>query len=340
MWGTHDDDSAEYERHRREKKDVSWRVLPKHRGTGTAVVIQQGWRQVTEGGTPVEFHAQLAAARARLAALQVSQADLQKTLGAYEEILLWSQRGATALEKNDCSRLHKLREAIDRKQLCNAEEFRPNNLSLLDKLSTDQYDQAAMMLSDKTFVVKHDWGAALGAATDDGQFVLPFEHCMFEFRISGRTVIVAALQVPPDMRGGEIQSAQAASLFVEANGLWFYVGAAEARAAAAGQLAWNQIKAICIALDAEVATHTIQRQPAKLNEKRVRSGKVSLPDYYVVDLAKRHRIANPLGGSGGGKKRLHFRRGHWRHLAEVKTWVRWCLVGDPDLGFIHKHYAL
>jgi len=33
---------------------------------------------------------------------------------------------------------------------------------------------------------------------------------------------------------------------------------------------------------------------------------------------------------------------HWfdSHLEFVKTWIRWMLVGDPDLGFIDKHYRV
>lgn len=43
--------------------------------------------------------------------------------------------------------------------------------------------------------------------------------------------------------------------------------------------------------------------------------------------------------------RLHWRRGHWRHLHrysefESRTWVRRCLVGDPARGSVHKDYRL
>lgn len=37
---------------------------------------------------------------------------------------------------------------------------------------------------------------------------------------------------------------------------------------------------------------------------------------------------------------LHFRRGHWRHYGEYKTWIKWMLVGDPELGFVDKMYKL
>jgi hypothetical protein len=33
-------------------------------------------------------------------------------------------------------------------------------------------------------------------------------------------------------------------------------------------------------------------------------------------------------------------RGHWRHYERHKTWIKWTLVGDPDLGFVDKHYRL
>jgi hypothetical protein len=38
--------------------------------------------------------------------------------------------------------------------------------------------------------------------------------------------------------------------------------------------------------------------------------------------------------------RLHFRRGHYRHYPNHKLWIRWCLVGNPDLGFIDADYRL
>jgi hypothetical protein len=30
----------------------------------------------------------------------------------------------------------------------------------------------------------------------------------------------------------------------------------------------------------------------------------------------------------------------WRHFVSHKTWIKWTLVGDPDLGFIDKEYRL
>ena len=39
--------------------------------------------------------------------------------------------------------------------------------------------------------------------------------------------------------------------------------------------------------------------------------------------------------------RLHWRRGHRRHLPDGKaTWVRACLVGDPFAGTVSHDYQL
>lgn len=102
------------------------------------------------------------------------------------------------------------------------------------------------------------------------------------------------------------------------------------------------MKAICVSLDAEVSTSTVVRVSEKVNRRREQEGKVPFFSYRVINLAHRHRVANASAGGSGisTKKRLHFRRGHWRHFAEFKTWVRWTLVGNPELGFIDKEYRL
>lgn len=101
----------------------------------------------------------------------------------------------------------------------------------------------------------------------------------------------------------------------------------------------GQIKAACIALDAQVAEATTVR------EAHSRSGGGSpqpLKAHHIVSLARRTARPASLGdGSGSGRrKRLHFRRGHWRHFEAHKTWIRWMLVGNPDLGFVEKEYRL
>lgn len=244
---------------------------------------------------------------------------------AMKQFTTWIKGSNFVLEKNDCSRLHLLSEAI----LANRVLIEPNkdtgpdrNAAVIDSVSTIK----------NTFIVRHDWAAAFAEAvgiTDEWR--LPFDHCAFEFRISGRTVI--AIFSEDQVEAGNY------ALYTQIDDYWVRDGFTLPESFYA--FVRMQVKSICIALDAEVATHTVVRAPAKLNEKRISKGRPPLLDYHVVDLSKRHRIANPGTRDGeGGKKRLHFRRGHWRHFETSKTWVKWCLVGDPDLGFVSKHYTL
>jgi hypothetical protein len=180
--------------------------------------------------------------------------------------------------------------------------------------------------------VKHDW--ALAFAHSDGlekELKLPYPRCAFEFRVSGRSA-VALFRETEESDFGWI-------LFLECGQFWYSYPKGELDKLQ--ELIFAEVLAICVALDAEVATSTVVRAPHKLNEKRERQGKPAIADFHIVDLARRHRVANPSGAAGTGtRKRLHFRRGHWRHFETTKTWVRWCLVGDPDLGFIQKSYTL
>ncbi len=104
----------------------------------------------------------------------------------------------------------------------------------------------------------------------------------------------------------------------------------------------SQIRALSIALDAEVAIKEVTRAPNKLNRVREKAERVPVPNHYVVSLAKRSRAAPMAVSHEGehGKRRLHFRRGHWRHFETHKTWIRWMLVGNPDLGFVDKEYRV
>lgn len=198
------------------------------------------------------------------------------------------------------------------------------------------------------FVVEHDWGAAFDGATDieGGEYHLPYEHCAFEFRINGVRTIMSAIDMTDEK--GRFGSAM---IFMEgSDGYWLCgtmgdykvmdgAGGGDNIASVAHMIAKN-IRALCIGLDAEVIVRDVVRAPVKLNQARERSHKVPLPDHSVVRLAHRSRVA-PLAPSSDDPKwhpRLHFVRGHWRHYDNHKTWVRWHLRGDPDLGFIDKHY--
>lgn len=201
----------------------------------------------------------------------------------------------------------------------------------------------------QVFLIQHDWSAAFAKATDyeGGEVRLPADLCVFEARVNGMRIAMDMMA-----HGGTI-------LYVETSAGW----------AAAGLYEWDghemkrgetgksstprnslrlanflggQIRAVCIALDSEVAETTVVRAPHKLNRAREKVGKLPLFDHHVVDLSRRRRLVPAADGVAGEgtKRRMHFVRGHWRHYANGKTWIKWHLRGSPDLGFIDKEYRL
>jgi hypothetical protein len=98
----------------------------------------------------------------------------------------------------------------------------------------------------------------------------------------------------------------------------------------------KNVKACCVALEAGVGEIEVIRAPQRLNIARQRRGKALLPDYRIVNLARRHVKRSREQSEGHHRSpRLHFRRGHWRRWSDRRIWVKWCLVGDPDLGFLN-----
>jgi len=286
-----------------------------------------------EGLPPVQQQSVLRKLKAKydaeITALEQRRGDLSHEISAYQGLQSWLDGSpALVLEKNDCSRLHQAKAAkLDGKAHIFAEG---------EKLK-ESLGQSFMDLRH-TFVIKHDWRAAFESADGlDGDVRLPYEMCAFEFRISGKSVIAVAVEDAHNLFPNRPMM-----LLFESLGHWFFVSDLEdgAFGKTLSEFVWQQVKAVAIALDAEVATKEVIRASHKLNEKRQKSGKPPLADYHIVDLAKRHRVANSIGEHSDRKVRLHFRRGHWRHFETYKTWIRWCLVGDPSLGFVGKHYAL
>lgn len=185
----------------------------------------------------------------------------------------------------------------------------------------------------QVFLVGHDWARAFENATDfdSGPYKLPFEKCVFELIVSERRVCVTAHQVE--------QEDPKLLYWAQVDDMWVCVEpSGDSRDGSLGRLMERNVRAMCIALDAEVAYAEVVRAPHKLNKARAKRGREPLPDYRVVHLTQKAR-ATPADEHGqGSRKRLHFRRGHWRHFDTFKTWIRWTLVGDPDLGFVDKHY--
>ncbi len=209
-----------------------------------------------------------------------------------------------------------------------------------------------MFCQSHRFLVTYDWAGAFAGDRDfddrGSEFRLPAPNCCFDFCVSGCHVL-ALISEQAIGADGSLTPFDGTDYFLLGIQLkshnWIISGHHGVRDGEMRLFAFilKNIKAACVALEAEIAETEIVRVPHKLNAARVRRGKLPLSDYHIINLAHRERPAPlPLDHEGGTHRspRLHFRRGHWRHLVNHKTWVKWTLVGDPDLGFIDKDYRL
>jgi hypothetical protein len=92
-----------------------------------------------------------------------------------------------------------------------------------------------------------------------------------------------------------------------------------------------------------VSTEIIQHESKRLNEKRVRKGKLPLYETRVLSIPVPN-IRAPRGECGHSDRRgprQHLRRGHIRILPdERRIWVNSCVVGSRADGVIHKRYTV
>ncbi|HWJ41293.1 MAG TPA: hypothetical protein VNT29_09175 [Candidatus Limnocylindrales bacterium] len=203
------------------------------------------------------------------------------------------------------------------------------------------------------FVVEHDWAAAFANAQGfaDGEVNAPYPSTCYEFLISGHRVCAlfgdgakGSYRFCPFVECGEHWVIPQYAYYKDPSGGWMpsQRGASieDDHFRPLTDLILRQVRAICVALDAEVAEADVVRAPHRLNLKRERNGHLPLSDYHIVRLTNRRRYAPLHESSESIRRRMHFVRGHWRHYEGHKTWIKWHLRGDPDLGFIDKHYRL
>lgn len=214
-------------------------------------------------------------------------------------------------------------------------------------------------------MVEHDWARLFKSATFEGgggadEWQLPFDAQVYEFAISGAAVLAltytteAATTLSLAIRSPKMQSwtLDQAGAMMTASG-WSYldhhdlieqgepiINAAFDRLY---DFIYQQIKAVAIMLEARVAEREVTRAPYKTNKPPRDAKPLPKLSHHVIRLSRDPRPA-PLPAADrqqpgtGTRKRLHFRRGHWRHYSNHKTWIKWTLVGDPDLGFVDKEY--
>jgi len=209
--------------------------------------------------------------------------------------------------------------------------------------------------AEQVLLLQHDWSAALQVAREEAvDFRPPFGNQVFELKVSDKRVCVrvmvedtgkvfcvcfvwlasAWVMLPLyDLNTGIIPDSPPSPRDLEWSGKYLYP---------IYDLVVAQVRGACIALDSKIAAKQIVPASAQVNKSRVASRKTPLFDFHILTLRGRtERDRSDLTEPSVARVRLHFRRGHYRHFSETsKTWINWTLVGDPDLGFIDKHYRL
>lgn len=256
---------------------------------------------------------------------------------AITRLLHWFDAGDYRLRKNDVSRYHKFVEAGQQgKTLAIGNSY----------TTTITYEERQII------VVEHDWLSAFKDALrheELSDFVLPFPLTVFELNLGGTIAIVHA-------RMGEDHALKLDYAFDCGDGFWASPPGDVKPTGVVYDTIYAHIKAICIALDSEVAVHEHRSAPSALNVKRAKIGKPPLEEFRIVRLHPKHRgrttpSPSRFGTSQYPKRhvRMHFRRGHWVHFNSerysdgvrgTKKWINWMLVGDPDLGFIEHQYRI
>ncbi len=270
---------------------------------------------------------------------------LDRMLATENDLELWA-KDFLVFEKPAGGAVASLRQA-----------FRHKEVQSMHEILADMPVQSFEEVFDdaEIFRVEHDWFKAIRKAGefDSGSFRLPYETSVFEFQVSRKPVVAMCLNYGSDTSENEIVMqiavesffgwALSHNLYRHNGGQWEVMqgGASikEDKMEHLVELVGNQIRAACIALDAEVAATTLVREGHEGKGRETKEHPAY--EFYTISIASRSRPeALQSHGVSKGTKRLHFRRGHWRHFTASKTWVRWCLVGNPELGFIDKQYRL
>jgi len=274
----------------------------------------------------------------RMDTISARRERLRRAIDILREMADWLHH-EPRLDRAQSSRAHELIAAVKRGGSVFMYDFHVADPE--QRLSEVQTLQCGLS-PGHVFIVEHDWAAAFkgaGEYDDTSPFRLPYEHCMFEFSIRGRRVIVDAVENAE--RYADCDMAVFVELRTSVRVGWLAVDPVDPAYIDMSKLALEQVRAICVSLEAQVAEAEAVRVPDKLRKARERSGKLPPFDHHVVRLHRRVRTARYEGEHvAGARRRLHFRRGHWRHYETHRTWIKWMLVGDPDLGFVDKEYRL
>ena len=212
--------------------------------------------------------------------------------------------------------------------------FRNSVIALDDKWCDVQKDA-------QLFVVAHKWPPILSAEDELADFRLPYNVCCFEFMISGRRIYSLWREDSEDNKKHVIAVAESNGINVTLG--MAFMGSKNEDVRKGWQRLFDilktQVMSICVALESEIAKSEVVREPHLSNAPPLTNAPAPGNEYHVVSLVNRRAVLPRSEGQPTGiHHRLHWCHGHYRHFATFKTWIKWHLRGNPDLGFIDKNY--
>jgi hypothetical protein len=293
--------------------------------------------------TAKELRREKAYAERRHAELDKELVSLDAMKTCLEDIIVWCER-KPEIEPSCRNYFYEIAAALRDGKFVNADirAIRDKDPNWLQR----EWFHKERFMEAVPFVVNRSYRYLLqGTEAAEGAFVLPFDSCLFQFQVGGRPIAVLAYHHESGVAFSAILGSGShwtgGNVNYEYDGRRWITTSDDENDTMLPIATWlgDEIRAISIMLEAEVAVSEVVRAPHKLNAAREKRGKVPINEYHTIDLRTRHRTV-PVYGTERRGPRLHFRRGHWRHYATWKTWIRWCVVGDPDKGVILSEYKL
>jgi hypothetical protein len=222
------------------------------------------------------------------------------------------------------------------------------------------------LYSPPLFLVEHNWASLLSGSEVSGpeskgpDVRLPFDACWFEMQFSEVRVLVLCQEGRDGIMCQMLMCARQ-RWFRDPDSMWLRGETLTPREGTGikpelgdmtplRRVVGAQLRACCAVLEAGAAERREVRQAGSgLDRRRRGEGRAGLRDYFTLGV--RHRSAS-ITEDSGTRRKLHFRRGHWRRLegerweawrertSETRQWIRWMLVGDPELGWVERVHRL
>lgn len=243
---------------------------------------------------------------------------------------------ALELERIEYSRIPKLLAALK----AGSVGYMPDRDLLTDQRAAAATEKLAHEC--EKFIVNNSYKTMIKNKEEltDAEWHCPYNLSCFEFHMKANDKFLYFIVFMLDV-DGEREFNIAVNVRQNGEDFWFLSGQSpDANVLPLAPTLIEEIRAICILLDADVVVKQQHRVAARINDQR---GEIKdLPEYefHTLQLRKsvRYEGTEIIGDEKRRSPRLHLRRGHWRRVGSYKTWVRWSVVGDATLGIVDKQY--